>query len=164
MKTSTLLITIVVGFLTSSLTAQETVWFDSNWKVSTKEKAIYYRPTPKKMNNGFWIVDYYISGKKQMEGFSISAEPNQEKYQGIVYYFYENGNDFQIVNYVEGKPDGKFSEFYESGELQRTGKYSDGLREGVWKTFYKNGKIETKGKYRKGEKVGIWKTFYKNVY
>ena len=164
MKTSTLLIAMVVGFLTSSLTAQETVWFDSNWNVSIKEKAAYYRLTPKKKDNGFWIVDYYISGNKQMEGFSTSGEPNKEVYEGLVNYFHENGNKFQIVNYVKGKPEGVFSEFYDTGELQRTGKYSNGLREGNWKTFYKNGKIESKGKYRKGDKAGIWKTFYKNVY
>ncbi len=164
MKTSTLIITLVVGFLSLSFTAQETIWFDSNWNVSIKEKATYYRPIPQKKDNGFWIVDYYISGKKQMEGFSTSSEPNKEVYQGIVNYFYETGKTFQIVNYVKGKPEGKFSEFHETGELKRTGKYSHGLREGIWKTFYKNGKIETKGKYRRGEKSGIWKTFYKNVY
>ena len=56
MKSSTLLIAIMVGFLTSSMCAQETVWFDSNWKVSIKEKAAYYRPSPKKKDKGYWIV------------------------------------------------------------------------------------------------------------
>lgn len=164
MKTSTLIITIIVGFLALTLNAQETVWFDANWVVSTKEKAVYYRPVPEKKNNGFWIVDYYISGKKQKEGFSTIAKPNKELYHGNVKYFYENGNKFQVINYVNGKPEGSFSEFYNSEALEITGKYSNGLREGIWKTFYKNGKIKEKGKYREGEKVGVWKTFYKNDY
>jgi antitoxin component YwqK of YwqJK toxin-antitoxin module len=163
MKTTTLIITIVVGFLISSISAQETIWFDSNWKVSTKEKAAYYRPAPKKIDNGYLIIDYYISGKKQMKGFSTSSSPNEEMYIGIVSYFHENEKIFQKVNYVDGKPEGSFSEFYDTGETQRVGKYSKGLRSGVWKTYSKKGKIQSRGKYKKGEKVGVWKTFHKNI-
>lgn len=162
MKTATLLIVFVVGFLTSSLTAQETIWFDSNWSLTSEEKAAYYRPAPKKMDKGYWIVDYYVSGKKQMEGLSTVNEPNKEVFVGAVNYFHENGVKFQLVYYINGKPVGKFSEFYDTGELERTGKYADGKREGTWKAFSKNGKIKERGKYKNGEKVGIWKTFYKN--
>ena len=162
MKTTTLLIVFVVGFLTLSLSAQETIWFDSNWNVTTKDKAFHYRPAPKKMDKGYWIVDYYLNGVKQMEGLSTTNEPNKEMYIGTVNYFHENGNRFQEVFYVDGKPEGKFSEFYDSGELKTSGRYKEGKREGAWKTFNKNGKIKEKGRYNKGEKVGIWKVFYKN--
>jgi hypothetical protein len=188
MKTSTLLIAIVVGFLTSSLSAQETIWFDSNWNETTKESAFYYRPSPAMMNKGFWIVDYFMSGAKQMEGFSSTKEPNKELFNGLITYYFETGKTFQKVNYKKGKlhgdrkifyetgelesertyekglSKGVFSEYYKSGELKQTGKYDSGKQDGVWKTFYKNGKIKEKGKYRDGEKVGVWKTFYKNVY
>ena len=65
MKSSTLLIAIMVGFLTSSLCAQETVWFDSNWKVSIKEKAAYYRPSPKKRTKviGLWTIMFLEKNK-----------------------------------------------------------------------------------------------------
>jgi hypothetical protein len=190
MKSSTLLITLVFGFLLLSLssTAQETIWFDSNWNLTVKENAAYYRPSPKKMKNGFWLIDYYRNGTKQMEGFSFISSPNNEKFNGLVHYFFENGKIFQSVNYKsgvihgarkiyfssgalkseavyeDGKIIGSFSEFYTTGELKETGEYEEGKREEIWKTFYKNGKIQMKGKYREGEKVGVWKTFYKNVY
>ena len=188
MKTSTLLIAIVVGFLTVSVSAQETIWFDSNWNLTTKDKASYYRPQPEPQNNGFLIVDYYMNGNIQMEGFSLINTPNKEKFDGLVKYYYENAVLFQEIHYKEGKQDGnrkiyfesgklkeertyksdklngKFSEYYESGELLSTGNYGDGQKEGAWKTYYKNGKIKEKGKYEKGEKIGVWKTYYKNVY
>lgn len=188
MKTSTLLIAIVVGFLTTSVSAQETIWFDSNWNPTEKEKATYYRPAPKVQANGFWIVDYYMNGVKQMEGFSFVKTPNKERFNGLVKYYFENGTIYQEVNYKDGKihgnrkiyfksgklqnereyeddkMEGKFSEFYETGEMKTSGKYENNLKEGVWKSFYKNGKIKERGKYEKGEKIGIWKTFYKNVY
>lgn len=58
MKTTTILASIVVGFLTTSVFAQGTVWFDSNWNPTQKEKAKYYRPAPKtqKMDIGLLIT------------------------------------------------------------------------------------------------------------
>lgn len=162
MKTSTLLIAMFVGFLTTSLTAQETVWFDSNWNITTKDKGEYYRPTPKKQKKGFWIVDYYKDGTKQMEGFSTVGEPLKESFEGEVLYYHPNGKLFHKANYKAGKLEGKRDVYYKTGELKERGRYSKGKRNGVWKTFYKSGKIETKGKYDDGEKVGVWKTFYKN--
>lgn len=188
MKTSTLLIALVVGFLTSTVSAQETIWFDSNWNTTEKEKAIYYRPAPKKQGKGFWIVDYYMSGIKQMEGFSFVLEANKEKFEGLIKYYFSNGVLYQEVNYYEGKIDGirkvyfesgklksvrdyeddkidgKYLEYYETGELLSSGDYENNLKEGVWKTYYKNGKMKERGKYEEGKKIGIWKTFYKNVY
>jgi antitoxin component YwqK of YwqJK toxin-antitoxin module len=188
MKISTVLIAIVFGFLTTSLSAQETIWFDSNWNPSEKETATYYRSIPKAQNNGFWIVDYYMDGTKQMEGFSFNKSVNKEKFDGLVTYYFSDGVTYQEVNYTSGKIDGirkiyfksgelkdereyedgkmeeKFSEYYETGELAVRGNYDNNLKEGVWKTYYKNGKIKERGKYEKGEKIGIWKTFYKNVY
>ena len=188
MKTSTLLIAIVVGFLSVTVSAQDTVWFDSNWNPSTKEKATYYRPVPKSQNNGFWIIDYYMDGTKQMEGFSLNNSVNKEKFDGLVKYYFADGVIYQEVNYITGqidgvrkiyfesgklknereyednKMEGEFSEYYDTGELSVRGDYENSLKEGVWKTYYKNGKIKERGKYEKGEKIGIWKTFYKNVY
>ena len=103
MKTSTFLIAMIVGFLTFSVSAQENLYFDANWNPSTKEKAAYYRPKPKVKKNGFWIVDYFINGEKQMEGFSLNDVPNEEKFHGLVKYYFENGQLFQEINFKKGK-------------------------------------------------------------
>ena len=165
MKISTLLIAFFTVFLTSSVSAQDsTIWFDQNWQPTTKENYQFYRPAPKKVKNGFWIVDYYKNGQIQMEGFSTVNKPNEEEFDGLVLYYHENGKPFHKANYKNGKLHGIRKVYYETGELKEEGKYVEGKREGIWKTFYKNGKIETKGKYSDNEKVGVWKTFYKNVY
>lgn len=188
MKTSTLIIALVVGFLTTSVSAQETIWFDANWQPTEKEKAIYYRPAPQKQKNGFLIVDFFMNGKKQMEGFSLVLEVNKELFDGLVKYYFETGTLYQEVNYKSGKiegvrkiyfesgklknvrdyendkMEGKYAEYYETGELLTVGDYLNNLKNGVWKTYYKNGKMKERGKYEEGEKIGIWKTFYKNVY
>jgi len=187
MKTSTVLFMLIVGFLTTSVSAQESMWFDANWNSTTKEKATYYRPKPKVQKNGFWIVDYFINGTKQMEGFSLNDNPNNEKFHGLVKYYFENGVLYQEINFNEGelegvrnqyfesgklksvtaylndKKKGKFYEYYETGEYLSKGNFKNNLREGTWKTFYKNGKIKESGDYVKGEKSGTWKMFYKNL-
>lgn len=188
MKRSALLIALVVGFLSSSVSAQETIWFDANWNLTVKETATYYRPAPKKKDKGFWIVDYHMNGKKQMEGFSSILEANKEKFEGQIKYYFPTGILYQEVGYLKGKiegirkiyfesgklkevrdyeddkMEGRYLEYYETGELLSTGDYEVNLKEGVWKTYYKNGKMKERGKYEAGEKIGIWKTFYKNVY
>ena len=186
MKTSTLLFMLVVGFLTASVSAQKEMWFDANWNSTSKEKATYYRPKPKVQNNGFWIVDYYMNGKIQMEGFSLNDNPNDEKFHGLVKYYFEDGTLYQEINYdegkidgirkiyfesgkiktttvyVDGKKEGKYNEYYETGELFSKGNFENNLKEGNWKTFYKSGKIKEKGNFVKDKKAGTWKIFYKN--
>ncbi|WP_439129230.1 toxin-antitoxin system YwqK family antitoxin [Polaribacter sp.] len=123
----------ICAFYSAKTIAQENIYFDANWNITTKQKAVYYRPLTKSTQEKKWVIDYYITGKKVKEVF-----------------------------YVNGKPDGKFSEYYSSGDLKTTGKYKEGLKDGMWKTYYKNGKIKQKGRFKKGEKVGVWKTYYKN--
>ena len=40
------------------------------------------------MKNGFWLIDYYMSGKKQMEGYSLVLlkKPLKESFEGEVLY------------------------------------------------------------------------------
>lgn len=187
MKTSTLFIAMVVGFLSFSVSAQETMYFDANWNSISKDKATYFRPKPKVQENGFWIVDYFMDGTKQMEGFSLNDVPNNEKFHGLVKYYFQNGVIFQEINFEKGKIDGirkvyfesgkiktntkyindkkegKYYEYYETGELFSRGNFENNFKEGNWKTFYKNGKIKEKGNYVKDEKAGTWKIFYKNL-
>lgn len=163
MKRTTILIIFFVSlFITKMSFAQETIWFDENWQETTKAKSTYYRPQPKKVKNGYWIVDYYNNGQIQMEGFSTVNEPNNEQFNGLVTYYHKNGNTFHEAHYKNGKLEGIRKVYFKTGELREQGTYKKGKREGIWKTFYKNGKIKNKGKYKNNEKVGIWKTFYKN--
>ncbi len=139
MRTSTVLILLFITFFTSTITAQETIWLDADGQQTSKQKAVYYRPTPKKVKNGYWISHYYKSGKLKMEAFSETKKNRKEKYRGIRKIYFE------------------------TGELKEEEFYKNGKPEGIWRTFYRNGKIKTKGKYSNGEKVGVWKTFYKSV-
>ncbi len=133
---------VIVGlvFLTTSATAQKTVWFDADWVIVPKKEAVYYRKAPEKVKNGYLLIDFFLSGNKKREGVSTVYYPNEEHYIGVV------------------------KTYFETGELHTKVRYKEGLKNGLWSEFYKNGKIKERGKYRDGDKVGVWKTFYKNVY
>jgi len=185
MKTNYLILFLVTAFFTTTLTAQETVvWFDANWNQIDKEKATYYRPVPEMMKDGFWIVDYYMNGTKQMEGFSSNKVVNEEEFHGLIKYYFEDETLYQEVNYITGKIDGvrkiyyesgnlkskrsyekgnlegAFVAYYETGETLEKGSYKNHLKEGLWRVLNKNGTTKERGNYKKGEKKGMWKVFY----
>jgi len=164
-------------------TAQDTIWYDANWNKSTKNVASYYRPAPAKKSNGYWLVDYYLSGAKQME--ALSNAPDSEHFNGVVTWYYENGNVMQTVNYLDnvlngerknyhesgplksqysynkdGKIDGTWVSFYENSKPDEEGQYSNGVRSGMWKEYHKNGKLKGEGRYKDDKKVGTWKMYF----
>ena len=168
--------------ITSAYAQKDTIWYDTNWKIATKSKASYFRCHDVQVDNGYWFTDYYVSGAKQMEGLSL--EKDKEVYQGVVKWYHENGNLFQLVNYdkgilngkrqvyyengkikteenyKQGKKDGKWKASYENGNAKETGFFENGQKEGVWKIYYSNGKLKNKGKYVFDRKVDVWETNY----
>ena len=161
MKKSVLFAFTVLYLSSFTLFAQkDTIWFDSNWKKTTKKDASYFRCHCVEKKNGYWFTDYYISGAKQMEG--LSMEENTEVFQGTVKWYFENGNTFQIVNYKNGILFGTRKAFYENGKLKSETTYKNGKKDGKWKAYYENGKMEESGNFEYGEKEGVWKIYYKN--
>lgn len=164
MKNTTSLLSVITLIIFSlNGFGQETIWFNSNWQPTTESQGKYYRPYPKKIDQGYWIVNYYMNGQVQMEGYSSILTPGKEEFEGLVLYYHENGTPFHKANYKNGQLHGIRKVYYETGELKEQGRYVEGKRSGIWKTFYKNGKIKEKGKYKDNEKSGIWKTFHKNT-
>ena len=172
-------------FSTSITLAQvdkDTIWFDANWNVSTKSQASYFRPKLIKKGNGFLWEDYYLSGAKQME--AISLKKDEEIFDGMVTWYFENGHVMQTVNYKNnslvgerknyhesgslksqysyenGNIEGAWVGYYENSKLSESGIYKSGARNGEWKEYHENGKLKGEGSYDDGKKVGIWKMYY----
>ncbi len=162
---------------------QDTIWYDANWNPAEKKIAAYYRPAPEKKGNGYWLIDYYLSGAKQME--ALSNAPDAEFFDGTVTWYHENGNVMQTVNYKqnvlsgvrknyhesgplssqysynnEGKIHGTWVSFFENSKPDQEGQYANGVRDGVWKEYHKNGKLKGEGKYKDDKKVGVWKMYF----
>ena len=180
--------TLLIGcliFSTSATLAQaqkDTIWYDANWNTSTKNQASYFRPEPAKKGNGYWWIDYYMSGAIQMK--ALSLRENEEYFHGIVTWYYENGNVMQTVNYQNNLKVGERKNYHESGplksqynyvndniegawvgyhensKLSESGTYHSGTRNGEWKEYHENGKLKGEGNYNDGKKIGVWKMYY----
>jgi len=161
MKKSSFFLTIILCFsILFSYAQKDTIWYDINWKETSKSKASYFRCHCIQKDNGYWFTDYYISGAIQMEGLSL--EQNNEVYHGLVKWYYENGNVFQEVNYKNGVLFGDRKVYFENGTLKNETAYKNGKMDGGWKEYFENGKMKESGSFEKGEKEGLWKMFYEN--
>jgi len=181
-KYSLIILVFFLSFSNCLLAQNDTIWYNSNWNIALERDAAFYRLPPQKQERGYLFKDYYMSGKKQMEGISLKI--NKEIYDGLVIWYYENGNIFQKVNYVngvlegerkiyfkngilktkmtyiKGKKEGKWKGYYENGKLNKIGFFKNDKNNGKFKSYYKDGELQTEGKYLNGKKVGEWNTYY----
>lgn len=104
----------------------DTIWLNSKWEKSVKDKASYYRTvkTAEDKKN-FEVSDYYITGEIQMTGNYLSLDTPQLR-QGAFTWWYRNGNK-------------KAAHVYDNNQLQK---------ETEWDM---NGKVTNEGQY-----IQVW--------
>lgn len=105
----------------------DTVWLNTKWEKSAKEKASYFRiiKTSEHKTN-YEVSDYYITGEIQMSGNYLSLDTPQVRH-GSFTWWYRNGNK-------------KAEHLYDNNQLQK---------EMEWDT---DGKITNEGQY-----VKVWR-------
>lgn len=153
-------------FSSNAFSQNDTIWYDKEWKVSTKKTAAFFRPKPKRVKDKFLIKDYYRNGTLQMEGFSLKE--NEEFFDGDVKHYasdgkletttsyvnnsatyfkkyYENGNIDWEVPFKDGKKNGDMILHNEKGEKTGVFSFRNDLEHGVF-VIYENG-IATKNKF-----------------
>ena len=109
---------LVFILIFSSLSAQERIYLNENWRPTTKEKASFYRETSKE-GKLIRIKDFYINGKLQMEGLASKIEVGDEVLEGEIKWFDEEGNLEKVGNYKNGKRIGVEKEFYPDGRISK---------------------------------------------
>ncbi|HQQ12452.1 MAG TPA: hypothetical protein PK855_04780 [Bacteroidales bacterium] len=72
-------------------------------------------------------VQYYPSGKKQMEGRLVNGQRD-----GLWKYYYEDGTLWSEGAYKNGIRHGKSKLFYPGGQKKMEGTYKDGNRNNDW--------------------------------
>ena len=112
----------------------DTIWFNSNWKDTSKKDASFYRLKPTKKGDAYYVVDYFLNGSKQMEG--LSKYPGKDMFIGPITWYFENGNIFQIAYYENGIQNGNRKVYYENGKLKTDSNYLKGRLDGKWKAYY----------------------------
>ena len=96
--------------------AQDRIYFDSAWAVTTKEKAVFYRETEQKGNLTL-LKDYYKNGTLQMEGLASDTTPGEEIFDGKVTWYYPNGKVQSFTHYKNGRFVGESKGYDEDGKI-----------------------------------------------
>jgi len=130
--------------------AQDTTYYDANWKVTVATNASYFRLKIKN-NSGWKVKDCYLSGKSQMDG--AYSDDYCKISQGAFSYYDENGHLYHTCHYVDGQLEGVDQLFYESNQKRTEGKYNNGKRDGEWLGYYPSGKPSARARYKDGDQV-----------
>lgn len=130
MKTSTLFLLLVVGFLSSSIYAQKTIWLDKNLKKTDYNNAVYYKLTDKIEGE---VTYFYKNRTIFRKVFFVDG-----KEDGKFSEYYKTGELKETGKYKKGLREGNWKMYYKSGKIKKKGKYNNGEKVGIWKVFYKN--------------------------
>ena len=95
-----------------------TLYYNSNWEVTKKEKAKYFREAVFDLNT------FKLDG--EVKDYSI------------------NGSLIMSGNYNTDKRNGEFTFNYDNGVPKSKGYYKENTRIGNWEYFYENGKVKQK--------------------
>ncbi len=128
--------------------SKDIIYFDKDWKETTKVNAAFYRPLPMNAVGNYQLVrDYYINGKLQMQGYSLKN--NIDELIGDVYY-YDNNNVENISTKVVEGINGTFFFYYQDGKLWKMTTYKNGTLNGNTTYYFKDGTIMFNGLYDNG--------------
>lgn len=147
------LLFIISLILFQLIFGQEKIYFDKNWKETTKENAEFVRKI-NKTGEIFIITDFFISGEKQFEGkSSISTDPLS--LEGTAIWYNKNGKIAEKGNFKNNIPNGEQTSYYSDGTLKTSGQYTEGKLNGLYTEYFPSGDISGQGNFVDGKTDGI---------
>lgn len=134
-----------------SALAQDTTWYDRDWKIiSSSADARFFRTTHK-TDSGWLVTDHYRNGQAQMTG--RYSDDSLKVAQGTFKWFFEDGTIYHSLTYSDNKINGLEQEFYENGNLKLKGISVDKHKEGEWTAYFPSGKPAGKAMYHNDKRV-----------
>ncbi|MCF8371650.1 MAG: hypothetical protein K9H64_08500 [Bacteroidales bacterium] len=145
----------VLNLISTNVRSQEKIYYDSLWKETKIENAVYYRVIETIEKGKLYLAkDYFMSGALQMEGCYSNIK--KELGEGPFVWYYEDSVVRSKANYQNGKYDGVFKRWHPNGQLEMVGKYSNGIPDSLWTWWYKDGTLMSKVNYVDGNRDGVW--------
>ncbi len=142
----------IFGKNTVTTTPTDTIWYDTNYKVTTKPNAFIYKLIPYRINDKFLHVYFYKSNHKN-HLISYSLDVNDTKFDGKRTFYYENGNVKNVICYRNSLKEGPYTEYYEDAKICVIGEFCDDKKVGTFIIKNKNGSISAEEFWENGIKV-----------
>jgi len=153
---------IILVFLTIiSITEKsfgQRIFYDSLWKETNEQNAIYYRIIDTIIKNDYLVKDFYFNDTLQMEGHFSSI--HKDKKEGNFVWYYSNGKKSTERNYKSGKLNGVYKRWYENGQQELLGFYKNNKRDSTWTWWYDNGNLWVEKDYKDDKVDGFWITYH----
>ena len=107
------------------------------------------------------IKEYYKNGMREglLEFFwengqiCMTGEYLKDKREGLHESFYENGNTWSIGEFIKDKPVGLHKLFHENGTIHQEAFYKNGKLHGKVFSYLDSGELEWMNEYLNGEEV-----------
>ncbi|MBW3520630.1 toxin-antitoxin system YwqK family antitoxin [Chryseobacterium sp. NKUCC03_KSP] len=146
-------IVLITAFLFSQILLSQkigSVYYDKEWKVTSKSNASYYRLMPmKELGELILLQDFYIDGTPQFEGYVLKKDENA--YVGDIVWYDEYGNDNDLRQYRNDTKNLTLLYYHPNGKLRKKVQYKNGVKDGETIIYGTDGAILMKGIYTKGK-------------
>ncbi|MBO0593513.1 hypothetical protein I2486_19105 [Cellulophaga sp. E16_2] len=142
---------------------RDTLYFDGNWKETTRLNHEFYRLLPLKVTGNLSLIkDFYKNGNMQMQGYAYTDSPT--KFTGDVYYYNEDGSDHSFEQYYN-PTNIPLAYYHNNGSVWKKITYKDGVKDGKVENFNNKNVLTHSKVYEDGfilnNKIG---SFYTNYY
>lgn len=148
-------IVLITAFLFSQILLSqksEFVYYDKDWKVTSKSDASYYRLMPmKELGELILLQDFYINGTLQFEGYAFKKDENA--YVGDIVWYDVNGNDDNFRQYRNDTKNLTLLYYYPNGKIRKKVQYKNGVKHGETIIYSTDGTVLMKGLFEKGKPI-----------
>ncbi|MBO6185250.1 MAG: hypothetical protein J6O88_11295 [Chryseobacterium sp.] len=145
-------IVLITAFLFSQMLLSqkpEFVYYDKDWKITSKSNAFYYRLMPmKELGELVLLQDFYINGTQQFEGYVLKK--NENAYVGDIVWYDEYGNDNNFRQYRNDTKNLTLLYYHPNGKIRKKVQYKNGVKDGETVIYSTDGTVLMKGVYAKG--------------
>ena len=170
----------------ASCLGQDTLWLDLEGRMSTREFSVGFRVFEQDSDSLFTVIDHTYGGPAYVSMEGMTTAPHTTELEGPTIWYYQDGsirtegefregkrdgiwqsyytNDTlaEVMNFMEGLPDGDVRGWHPNGEARFEGVYHLGLRTGNWRWWHDNGVLEAEVEYHSGRVVGPFARYDKN--
>lgn len=148
-------IVLITAFLFSQILLSqkpEFVYYDKDWKVTSKSDASYYRLMPmKELGELVLLQDFYINGTPQFEGYAFKKDENA--YVGDIVWYDVNGNDDNFRQYRNDTKNLTLLYYHPNGKIRKKVQYKNGVKHGETIIYSTDGTVLMKGLFEKGKPI-----------
>ncbi|WP_162127769.1 toxin-antitoxin system YwqK family antitoxin [Flavobacterium phycosphaerae] len=130
----------------------DTIWYDCDYKITTKENAAIYKIRPYIIKDRYIHV-YYNKLTHKNSLISYSLDLYDSKLEGKRTYYFDNGNVNYVINYKNNVKEGPYIEYYDNAKVYVQGEFRQDKKEGPFIIKNKDGSIFGKEYWTNGVKT-----------